>query len=509
MEIVLTVTALYFLALLAIGWWSYRASLPTPEDYFMASRRLGSSVLFLGTYATNMTAFFMIGIPGQAYHSGIGVFGWVASSFSFIVPITFMVIGYRCWLLGKKYGYMTQAQIFGERWQSSAVAITMFLLLTYYMVPYMVMGIIGSGLTFDSATRGAVPYWAGSLLVVLIILFYVVLGGMRGTAWINVFQRAVFLIFLAIAFFSIARALGGLEEITQRILAEKPELFRCTGVPEFAPKRWFSFSLIPSFAVIAFPHVFTRLLAAKSHVPLKHTCVLYPLVALISWIPVVMIGTWGAVAIPGLEGKESDRIMPMMIGSYLPIWMSGLGLAAIFAVIMSSLDAQILTLSIMFTRDILSRYTPGFLRGREVLIGRAFVLVVVLISYILALLQPRSIIGISEYAFTGFVLLIPVMIAGLYWRRSNKYGAMAAMLGGTLTLFLLPGGIVPVLPESLLFGFMPIVPCLIVTVFLLVAVTYLTPPAPEEATGKFFDLFDAALAKKADEKMALARQMRK
>lgn len=496
METIVIIIALYFLAIIGIGWWSYKATRFTPEDYFMASRGLGTFVLFLGLYATNMTAFFIIGIPGQAYHSGVGVFGWVASTFPFIAPITFLIIGYRCWLLGKKYGYMTQAQIFGGRWHSDAVSIVMFLLLTYYMVPYIVMGVIGSGLTFDSATRGAIPYWAGGLIVVLAILFYVTLGGMRGTAWINVFQGAVFLVFLAMAFVLIVKALGGFEDITERILAEKPELFRRSGIPEFSPKRWFSFSLVPSLAVIMFPHVFTRLLTAKSHVPLKNTCVLYPLVTLLSWLPVVMIGTWGAVAIPGLEGKASDRIMPMMLAKYLPLWMSGLGMAAIFAVIMSSLDAQILTLGIMFTKDILSRYTPDVLRGREVLIGRTFVVIVVITSYFLALLQPRSILAISEYAFTGFVLLLPVMIAGLYWRRSNKYGAIAAMVGGTLTLFLLPGGILPILPESLLCGFLPVVPCLVVTIFLLVVVTYLTPPPPPEATAKFFDLFDRVFVPK-------------
>ncbi len=478
--VVLLGVFIYFAILIGIGAFSYRISYRTPEDFFIARRGIGTIALFIGVYATNMTAFFMIGIPGAAYHNGIGIFGWVAAPVALLTPLCFYLVGYPCWILGKRYGYMTQPEVFGARWNSRAVSLAFFALLTFYMIPYLVLGVIGGGVTFESMTDGLVPYWAGALLVLAVVFAYVLLGGLRGTAWANVFQGMLFLVFLIIAFFWIAEAMGGLRYLTERLAAEKPHLLARDEIASFDPKLWFSFMLVPPLASVMFPHVFIRLLASRDHQSIRAASTLYPLALIIGWIPVVMIGAWGALAVPGLEGQASDAIMPMMIARYLPDALVVLGVAAIFATVMSSLDAQILALSTLFARDFLGSWRRGaqMAGNRQIFWGRLFVILIAALTYGLALLQPASILRISEYAFTGFVQLLPVVLAALYWPRATKQGALAAMAGGTLVLFLLPGGPFPVLPRSLLFGFMPIVPCLVVTTVLLVIVSLLTKPQP-------------------------------
>lgn len=470
----------YFAVLIGIGALSYRMSYRTPEDFFIARRGIGSFTLLVGIFATNMTAFFMMGIPGASYHNGVGVYGWVAAPTALLAPLLFFVIGYPCWILGKRYGYMTQPELCGARWNSRAVSLAFFGLLTFYTIPYLVLGVIGGGLAFESMTEGLIPYWAGGLLILMVVFAYVELGGLRGTAWANVFQGLLFLSFLVIAFFWISAELGGLSSLTERLAAEKPHLLTRDQIGTFEPRRWFSFMLIPPLAVVMFPHVFIRLLAARDHQSIRATCTLFPLAIVLGWVPVVMIGTWGALAVPGLEGQASDAIMPRMISSYLPEFLMVVGVAAIFATIMSSLDAQILALSTLFTRDFLGawarrRAMPG---SRQILWGRIFVVMIAGFTYGLALQQPASILRISEYAFTGFVNLLPVVLAALYWPRATKEGALASMFCGTLLLFLLPGGPFPILPASLLFGFLPIVPCLAVSISVLVVVSLLTRPQP-------------------------------
>ncbi|MBI2820258.1 MAG: sodium:solute symporter family protein [Acidobacteria bacterium] len=478
--VVLLGVVIYFAILIGIGTLSYRMSYRTPEDFFVARRGIGSFALLIGIFATNMTAFFMLGIPGAAYHNGIGIYGWVAAPVTILTPLFFYLIGYPCWILGKHYGYMTPPEIFGARWNSRPVTLTMFALLTFYTIPYLVLGVIGGGLAFDSMTDGLVPYWVGGLLVLIIVFAYVLLGGLRGTAWANVFQGLLFLVFLVIAFFWISGELGGLTYLTQRLVAEKPQLLVRDQIASFEPKLWFSYILVPPLAVIMFPHVFIRLLAAKDHRSIRATCTLFPVAIILGWIPVVLIGTWGALAVPGLEGKASDAIMPMMISRYLPQLLVVMGVAAIFATIMSSLDAQILALSTLFARDFLGawRHRKPMDGTRQILWGRVFILMIGIIIYGLALQQPASILRIADYAFTGYVQLIPVALGALYWPRCTKEGALAAMAGGTLLLFVMPGGPFPLLPASLLFGFMPVVPCLVVTISVLVIVSLLTRPQP-------------------------------
>ena len=468
----------YFSILIGIGLLSYRMSYRTPEDFFLARRGIGSLVLLIAVFATNMTAFFMMGVPSAAYHNGVGIYGWVAAPVALLTPLIFYLVGYPCWILGKHYGYMTPPELFGARWNSRAVTLTLFGLLTFYTIPYLVLGIMGGGLAFESMTSGMVPHWAGGLLVLGIVFSYVELGGLRGTAWVNVFQGLLFLFFLVIAFFWISSELGGLTHLTQRLAAEKPELLVRDHIPIFEPKLWFSYILVPPLAVIMFPHVFILMLAAKDHHSIRATCTLFPVAILMGWIPVVMIGTWGALEAPGLVGKASDAIMPMMITEHLPELLVVYGVAAIFATIMSSLDSQILALSTLFTRDFLGTFHQRKLweGSRQVFWGRLFILLIGGLAYSLALRQPASILRISDYAFTGYVLLLPVALGALYWRRATKQAALASMIVGTLLLFLLPGGPFPVLPDWLLFGFMPVVPCLVATTAALILVSLLTKP---------------------------------
>lgn len=297
---VLAIAGVYLLVLLVIGWWSYRKTLPTPEDFFMAGRAFGPVVLIFAVYATNMTAFYMLGTPGNAYRQGIGTYGYIAFASALVIPAMFYFIGYRAWLIGKRYGYMTPSELFGARYESPAVALVLFVLLVFYTVPYIVTSVIGAGLALESLTQ--IPYLWGAVGVLLITVLYTVFGGMRGTAWTSVFQGLVFIVIGLLAFVMIANALGGFEAITQRVYAERPELLQRSG--NFDPKDWFSFLFVAPLAVIAFPHVFMRVLTGKSQRTLKALTVVYPLLFLVTWPPVIWgVGQCGHAGI----GREKLR----------------------------------------------------------------------------------------------------------------------------------------------------------------------------------------------------------
>jgi SSS family solute:Na+ symporter len=113
---ILTVIVLYLALVLAIGLFSHRLFRRTGEDYFVATRSIGSFVLFMSLFGTHMTAFSILGASGESYHVGIGVFSLLASSSALVVPAVFFFVGTKLWAIGKKYGYLTQIQYFRERW---------------------------------------------------------------------------------------------------------------------------------------------------------------------------------------------------------------------------------------------------------------------------------------------------------------------------------------------------------------------------------------------------------
>ena len=87
----------------------------------------------------------------------------------------------------------------------------------------------------------------------------------------------------------------------------------------------------------------------------------------------------------------------------------------------------------MFTKDVYQHYGGHEKYGEKgaVLFARVFIVVVTLAAYGIALeLKDKQ--GIFEiavrYAFSGFAALAPIMIAALFWKRSTKWGALAATL---------------------------------------------------------------------------------
>jgi len=207
--------------------------------------------------------------------------------------------------------------------------------------------------------------------------------------------------------------------------------------------------------VVAFPHMLVRLMAADSDRSLKNICRLYPVALITLWVPAVMIGVLGAAAFPGLEGKESDRIFSMMVTEYLPPALSALGFLAVLAAGMSTLDAQILTLGSMLSRDVL-RPSPDT-RG-DVRRGRAFGVLIAVAVFLLWRVGGQSIFSLASVAFSGYVTLTPTLLLGLRWRRFNAAGALTSILGANAVYFLAldaAGGLGGAMAPAWL-GFLPV-----------------------------------------------------
>src|SRR5712691_1682818 len=139
------VIAIYFIVVAYVGSVAYRRGKQNTEDFFLASRTIGSLVFFLSLFATNMTAFAILGSSGAAYKRDIGIFGLMASSSGFVIPLSIFFIGTRIWALGKKFGHQTQVQFFRDRWECSGIGTAIFALSSAMLVPYMIISIIGGG----------------------------------------------------------------------------------------------------------------------------------------------------------------------------------------------------------------------------------------------------------------------------------------------------------------------------------------------------------------------------
>ena len=417
----------YIALVLAVGGLSHRGFKRTGEHFFVAGRSIGPFVLLMSLFGTHMTAFALLGASGEAYREGIGVFALMASSSALVVPAIFFFVGTRLWQLGKRHGYLTQIQYFRDRWQSNGLGLLMFAVLVGLLVPYLLIGVMGAGLTFEQITGGQIPYWAGCLTVCVVVFLYVTYGGMRGTAWVNTFQTLVFMSLGALTTIVIFSKMGGVGAVLEQVSQSQPQLL--VRGDHISPTLLLTYALIPVSAGM-FPHLFTHWLTAEKVENFKFSIVFYPLCILVVWIPSVLLGIAGTVAFPDLQGPAANGVLIKMVELYAPGLLGGLLAAGVFAAIMSSLDSQTLALGNMFTQDIVRHYRLGgdMDPAKQVWWGRIFVCLILATTFGLSLVMPRSIFKLGIWSFTGFAGLFPIVLAALYWKRSTKWGAFAAVL---------------------------------------------------------------------------------
>jgi SSS family solute:Na+ symporter len=264
-----------------------------------------------------------------------------------------------------------------------------------------------------------------------------------------------------------------------------------------------------------FPHMAIMCLTAEKVTSFKRMVVWYPICILLIWLPSVYLGIVAAHQFPGLKLGESDDVILRLLSDNTDVVVAGILGAAIMACVMAT-DSQIMALSTMFSQDVFAHYGGAKKYGEtaQVWMGRAFVIVIAIVSYVLALALEgqKSIFDLAiRFGFSGFAALAPVMLAALFWRRSNKWGALAAVVWVVFTMVLLwwlqlhsnalapkPGQPpVPIFAELgglflrtpmnvTIFGYMPVMFMCLGSAFWMALVSLLTP-APSRATiEKFF-----------------------
>lgn len=518
----LTIILCYLGLLLIVGTVANRLFTGGKTDYYLASHSIGPFLLLMSLFGTTMTAFALVGSSGEAYKEGIGVYGMLASSSGIVHSLCFFVVGVKIWGLGKRFGYATQIDFFRDRLESDRLGLLLFPILVGLVIPYLLIGVLSGGIVMQSmtagsfpewfptdspATNGGLPKWLGSGLICGVVLTYVFFGGMRGTAWANAFQTTIFMILGVVAFFVIANELGGKDSIYENLVACSQALgFDKATRAEMSHTKFLTYMLIP-LSVGMFPHIFQHWLTAKSAGAFKLPVVLHPIFIMIVWVPCVLIGAWASSQllvdqatlpkIPGTEIPNANAILPFLVSTQAGPVLGGLLTAGIMAAIMSSLDSQFLCLGTMFTNDVLVHYggENKFSDRQQVWAARLFIIAIVVVTYLIAQLNPSSVFALGVWCFSGFTGLFPLVVAALYWRKLTKWGGYASVLATIVTwtyLFYLSGFgknrsfTVDIPWGGETYETMSVVWITLASTVAMLVVSWVTPPPSKETLARFF-----------------------
>ena len=456
---------IYLLALLWLGYSSRTPLGGSADDYFLADRKLRSTLLFFTLIATNFSAFFFLGFAGAGYRIGLAYYPMMALGTG-LAALSFGTLGCRVRAISCEHGLITPSELIGQRLPGEAIRLVVFVVMTLFTLPYLALQPLGAGYLLETLTNGAIPFPVGATVLTVAIVVYVVGGGMNAVAKTDVLQGVLMFTLMLLAFVAVAHGVGGLTQVNQLLQQEQPQLFSGAGLNNFfTPRIWFSYLLLWPLCLPMFPQMLMRFFAAEDDRSLKQSMVLYPLVAGILFICPVLIGVWGHGAFPDLIGRAADQIMPLMLARFAPSWLTGLVMVGALAAFMSTLDSQLLALSSMFTRDVYRRYLrPEASLSEQVRVGQMAVVALAVAGLCIALRPPEAILTLATHAFSGLAILFPVMVGAVYGLRCSALAAVLSVLCGE---FVLLGFALQWLPEPFAAGFLPLVPALLISLMIL------------------------------------------
>ena len=483
--VVLVVTLSYLAASLLVGLWPGRRASTTAEGYVAGDRTLGLVLMYFITGATIFSAFAFLGGPGWAYSRGAAAFyilGYGALGF-----IPFYFLGPRAARLGRRYGFVTQAEMVAARFRMPSIAGVMAVVSVVAFVPYLALQMKGAGYVLSAVTRGAIEEWQGAALVYGVVLVYVLRSGVLGVGWTNTFQ-GIFMMVLAwgLGLYLPYRLYGGVGEMFRMILLERPELLQAPGLAaDGSPWSWGEYSSAVIVSAVGFtmwPHLFMKAFTSRNDKTIRRTVILYPTFQ-IFLVPLFLIGFCGVLFDP--PPGQADQVLPhILMNIDVPAFLVGLFCAGALAASMSSGDAMAHAAASIAVRDgvvgaLGFRPDPGMQRTmiRWVLIG------VMVVAYAVAVVYEGSLVFLLLSAYGGVVQFAPGVAATLLSRRVTGKGVLSGLLVGSLVtvLFVFWPWLRPWPVHAGVYG-------LIVNALTLVGVSVLTRKDTEAEGGDFLQV---------------------
>ncbi|MDE2974045.1 MAG: hypothetical protein OXU64_04855 [Gemmatimonadota bacterium] len=146
----------YLLATIVIGILANRKGAANLEDFFLYGRQAGVVVLYLTVVATFHSAFAFLGSGGFFFTHGIGF--WMAGTWTVLVGAVTYTLGTRIWALGKKFGYITPADMIADFYESETVRVVVALVSVLFTLLYIQVQAQGLGYILSVATGDRISF---------------------------------------------------------------------------------------------------------------------------------------------------------------------------------------------------------------------------------------------------------------------------------------------------------------------------------------------------------------
>lgn len=451
------------------------------DEYMLGKRGLGIVLIFFTTMATWYSSSLFLGAVAEVYTKGLEwAFGFTSSA---IAGLVFFFLGPKIKEVSDKKLYTTQADLFADRFKSNFLGYVASLIGIVFMIPYIVIQMVGTGYILEVFTDGKIPYWLGLLIGLSICLIFIYFGGVRSVAWTDVFLGIVFLVSIwAVVLLVAFKGFGSISNIFSEAELKVPELLTLPG-PEGVNWAYFiSMAWVIGLGGYMWPHMFMRIYSSDSAKSVRKVGSLVIFASLIAQLPIVIGAIAAAVLLPDLE--VADTALLELVKLYAPVWMIGILGAGGIAASLSTVNSLIHAEGVLISKDFYSKFTRNKANDKNILkVTKLIIVFIAVMAYFLSLTQPQFLWTILAQAYGGVSQFFPLIVATLFWRKVTKEGAITGVIVGVaVSLFFNFGPI----PTPL--GIVPMLWGMLANTAFLIVVSLLTQnEVNEKNTKDFFD----------------------
>lgn len=404
----------------------------TLNDYATASHSIGVLGITFGFLAT-----WYVG-AGYTVFSGFavsyGMIGIYVVPYGIITLLVMYLVAEKSFIWGKKYNLRTQSELLGLRYRSDFIRLLTGFAGVALSVPWLLMEWYTIGYVFNYATEGLISPLLGMIIGIAVVVSYVALGGMRSVVTANIVQGLYMMVIgSAVLIWVLYQELGGIRGAMQRLLERAPEALTYPG-PGWEPSSnyWTAIVLTSGLGGFMWPWVYNKIFAADSLRTIKQSVLFAPTLGILSFSLLILV----AMALHPLPfAQENPQQALLWIHAEAGVWplafFAVLVMAASLGTVSGILNAMSTAISgdmaQVLNRDISERTALTIARWSVVLIGVG--------ALIGAYIQQGQLVFLALMTYQGMIVLSPVVLLGLYWKRANKFGAIAGFLLGMIVSF--------------------------------------------------------------------------
>lgn len=424
------------------------------DDYFVAGSSLGYFVLIFSLLASFLSAFSMFGMSSFGYRLGFGSLYVLTAN---LVPlgILWYYIHKKTFLLGRAKKWMSMGAPFGERY-GTAMRIIVCAVVLIASIPYLVAQIQGIGVMLEAMSDGIISFHAGLFFVPFFIALYLVMGGMKGAAWVNTVQGVFFSIMVFILFFFVMMKNGGFVPTMDMVFEKHPNLFQLgwAGGKVWSFPMVFGMASAMCLGCVCFPQPFMHAYSSRSAKGFKAMVLAFGGICLFVITMPTLIGIAGTVIVPGLKGVEADKVYGLVASATLPDWLAALAVAGGFTAAMSTVNGLVFGNATNISVDVVKVLRPETTPQSMILIARICVAVIMAICVIIAWNPNTPVAELSIIAFGTVAVTFFALWGAYYWKRATRFGAIASVLVGVsmnIAFFIIGGKKMVLFPQASMF----------------------------------------------------------